>query len=163
MPTGTTRALFVACSIIVLSCAGCSTAAPNDVAMPTASQSEAEVASPHETVTPDSCETSTAESIELLNAAMDRMDRASSAAEAEEASAPVNDLFTQAGENMGQHCGPARAGAAVSELIVWASSSASSRPPLSASFAEGFLGSVCDLDVELGIEFTPPAQVACAG
>lgn len=75
----------------------------------------------------------------------------------------MNDLFTQTGENMGQNCGLDRAGAAVSELIVWASSAASSRPPLSASFAEGFLGSVCSLDIELGIEFTPPAQVACAG
>lgn len=75
----------------------------------------------------------------------------------------MNDLFNQAGENMGQHCGPDRAGAALSELIVWASSAASSRPTLSASFAEGFLGSVCGLDAELDIEFTPPAQVACAG
>lgn len=130
---------------------------------PPAGGSDFEVASPQETISPDRCETSTAESIELLDAAMDRMDRAASSAEIEEASAPMNDLFNQAGENMGQHCGSDRAGAAVSELIVWASAAASSRPPLSASFAEGFLGSVCSLDSELGVEFTPPAQIACAG
>lgn len=147
----------------MLICTGCSASSPVHVNTPSAVEPDIEVAAPQEAVGPDLCETSTAESIELLNAAMDRMDRASSSAEIEEASAPMNDLFAQTGENMGQHCGPDRAGAAVSELIVWASSAASSRPALSAGFAEGFLESVCGLDAELGIEFTSPAQIACAG
>src|SRR5690606_10530621 len=97
------------------------------------------------------CETSTAESIELLNAAMDRMDRATSGSEIEEASSPMVDLFNQAGVNIGQHCGTEKARASVSELIVWASSAASTRSSLSANFAEGFLESVCNLDTELDI------------
>ena len=139
----------VAVAVLILS--GCS-----------ASSSASEAGSVQETAGPDLCESSTMESIELLNAALDRMDRASSAAEIDEASAPMNDLFAQTGKDMGEFCKRDRAGPAVSELIVWASSAASSRPTLSASFAEGFLASICGLDAELGIEFTPPAQVACA-
>lgn len=107
----------------------------------------------------DLCETSSRESIELFNAALDRVDRATSEAEIDELSNQLNDLFFQAGENLGANCDAASAGLAVSELIVWASEAASTRPPTSASFAEGFLGSICEIEIEL----TPSAQVACAG
>lgn len=157
------KPLLAASAIILLACTGCTISLPSPVQSPPASGQDVETASPQETTGPNLCETSTAESIELLNAAMDRMDRATSPSEVEEASAPMNELFNQAGASMGENCGREGAGDAVSELIVWASSAASSRPPLSASFAEGFLGSVCNLDTELGIEFTPTAQIACAG
>lgn len=157
------KPFLAASAIVLLACTGCTINLPESAPPQAESESSAETAPPQDSTGPNLCETSTAESIELLNAAMDRMDRATSPAEVEEASAPMSELFNQAGASMGENCGREGAGAAVSELIVWASSAASSRPALSASFAEGFLGSVCNLDTELGIEFTPTAQIACAG
>ena len=106
------------------------------------------------------CETATSESIDLLDAALDRVERATTVDEIEGLSDSIVELFSQAGSAMGTNCAGAEAGAALSELIVWASDAASSRPPVSASYAEGFLGSVCELE---GVDLTPSAQVACAG
>lgn len=143
------NSLLVVGAILLLTATACSSPQPAPVQSAAASG-------------PDLCETSTAESIDLLNAALDRIDRASSSAEIEEASISLPELFEQAGANVGQHCKGERVGASVSELIVWASSAATTRPSSSAGFAEGFLKSVCGIDDELGIEFTPAAQVACA-
>ncbi|SDH99084.1 hypothetical protein [Agrococcus jejuensis] len=168
MTTRTRWSLVAACSILVLTSTGC-VVSPSSVAMTSPSDaiatpaSEPDAASPDDVAAPDLCDTSTAETIALLDAALDRIDRATSSDEIDAASQSMSELFSQAGTDMGQHCGLERVGEAASELIVWASSAASSRPPVSASFAEGFLGSVCELDVELGVDFTPPAQVACAG
>lgn len=114
---------------------------------------------PLETAGPDLCESSTQESIELLDAALDRVDRATTLTEIEALPAQIDGLFGDAGRRVASSCGTARAGSAVSELIVWASGEASSRPPTSASFAEGFVVTICELDVEL----TPTAKIACAG
>ncbi|WP_217134556.1 hypothetical protein [Leucobacter chinensis] len=106
----------------------------------------------------ESCKASTLESIDLLDAALDRTDRASSEAEMQELAEEVETLFGDAGESMGVNCSQAEAGGAVSELILWSSKAASSRPLQSAAFAEGFLAGICNVDVEL----TPPAQIACS-
>lgn len=106
------------------------------------------------------CETATSDSIDLLDAALDRVERATTTAEIESVSDSIVDLFSQAGTAMGTNCAGAEAGAALSQLIVWASDAASSRPPVSASYAGGFLSSVCELE---GVDLTPSAQVACAG
>lgn len=135
--------------IILLTSAACSSPQPAPVQSAAASE-------------PDLCETSTAESIDLLNATMDRIDRAASSAELDEASSSLSELFGEAGAKTAQYCGEERVGASVSELIVWASSAASTRAPSSASYAESFLESVCTLDDEGLIEFTPAAQIACA-
>lgn len=156
------KSLFAVVAIALLSCTGCSIYLPAQVEAPASHDSEVEMTSPSES-NPDLCEAATAESIELLDAAMDRVERASSSAEIEEASAPMGELFSQAGANIGEYCGQDGMGWAYSELIVWASAAASSRPPLGASVAEGFLESVCTVDYELGIEFSPTAQIACAG
>lgn len=157
------KQLCVVGAAALLACAGCASVLPTQTGSAATSEGDLGVTSPQESDAPDLCKSSTLESIDLLNAAMDRMDRATTATEIDEASAPMGDLFNRAGVSMGENCGREDAGDAVSELIVWASSAASTRSWKSASFAEGFLESVCNLDEEAGIEFTPAAQIACAG
>ncbi len=114
---------------------------------------------PLETASPDLCDLSTREAIELFDAVLDRIDRVSNVAELPDLEGLLYDLFFQAGENIGVNCGAERAGLATSELVVWASRAASTRLPQSALYAEGFLGSICEIDVQL----TPLAKDACAG
>ena len=107
----------------------------------------------------DLCESSTRDSIQLIDAALDRMDRATTASETNEILSVLDDLIGEAGENVGRYCGFENSGAAVSELIVWVSREVNNRSANSRSWAEGFLIGICPIDLEL----TPAAQVACAG
>lgn len=154
--------LFIASGLlIVFALSACSSSVPfstvetngNEVGGQTSPEPLAKMSS-------SPCKTVTTESIDILDAALDRVERATTASEIDVLSDTFNDLFSQAGAAMGTNCAGAEAGEAVSDLIVWVSGAASSRPLVSARFAGGFLGPLCEI---AGVDLTPSAQAACAG
>ena len=114
---------------------------------------------PLETADPDFCKDATEETIQVLGASLDRVERATTPAEIQELTPELTTAFQSAGQLMRIFCGEEKSGPAMSELAVWLSGEAGSRPSVSANFAEAFLAGVCELDVDL----SPSARIACAG
>lgn len=145
--------------LMALVMTGCADPQPSSSANQSKEQSRNDSPQPVDTTPTNLCESSTRDSIQLIDAALDRMDRATTFDEASEITSVLDDLIGQAGDNVGRYCGIENTGTAVSEIIVWISREASTRSENSRSWAEGFLRGICPIDIDL----TPAAQVACAG
>jgi hypothetical protein len=146
-------------ALLVLAMAACSVPSPSPAGSQSKEKSTNVAPQPVDATPATRCETTTMESIQLIEAALDRMDRATTANEANEITDLLTELLGQAGGDIGTYCGFQDSGWAFSEIIVWISREAATRSVYSRSWAEGFLNGVCDVDLEL----TPAAQVACSG